>query len=145
MTGRKRHIIVDCLGLVIAVHVHPANIQDRDGAKDILSKLRGLFPFLTLILADGGYQGALIEWVNETLGVELEIVKRSDVKGFEVLPWRWIVERTLAWISRNRRLSKDYERLPATTESWIYLAMTTVMLQRMEKTDEDTKKLQNAA
>ncbi|MBS0646805.1 MAG: transposase [Verrucomicrobia bacterium] len=96
-------------------------------------------------MADGGYQGALIEWVQETLGLELEIVKRSDVKGFEVLPWRWIVERILAWISRNRRMSKDYERLPETTESWIYLAMTAVMLQRMEAIEEGIKTVQKAA
>jgi putative transposase len=145
INGRKRHIIVDCLGLILAAHVHPANIQDREGAREVLLKVRSLFPLLTLILADGGYQGALIEWVQETLGVELEIVKRSDVKGFEVLPWRWIVERTLAWISRNRRMRKDYERLPATTESWIYLAMIAVMLQRMESMEEDVKTVQNAA
>jgi putative transposase len=145
INGRKRHIIVDCLGLILAIHVHPADIQDRDGAKEVLLKLRGLFPLLTLVLADGGYQGALIEWVSEVLGVKLEIVKRPDVKGFEVLPWRWIVERTLAWISRNRRMSKDYERLPTKTESWIYLAMISVMLQRMEFMAEDVKMVQKAA
>jgi putative transposase len=135
--GRKRHIIVDCLGLILAIHIHPANIQDRDGAKETLLKIKGLYPLLTLMWADGGYRGELIEWVNLHLGIKLEIVKRSDdVKGFEVLPWRWIVERTLAWISRNRRMSKDYERLPKTTESWIYLAMTSLMLKRLEKMEE---------
>jgi putative transposase len=144
--GRKRHIIVDCLGLILAVHIHPANIQDRDGAKETLLKLQWLYPLLNLVLADGGYRGALIEWVEKTLGLKLEIVKRSDdAKGFEVIPWRWIVERTLAWINRNRRMSKDYERLPATTESWIYLAMTSLMLRRLEKIEEDEKPIQNAA
>jgi putative transposase len=136
--GRKRHIIVDCLGLILAVHIHPANIQDRDGARETLLKIKGLYPLLTLMWADGGYRGELIEWVHLHLGIRLEIVKRSDdSKGFEVLPWRWIVERTLAWISRNRRMSKDYERLPKTTESWIYLAMTSLMLKRLEKMEED--------
>lgn len=144
VNGRKRHIIVDCLGLILAVHIHPANIQDRDGAKETLLKLQGLYPLLNLVLADGGYRGTLIEWVEKTLGLKLEIVKRSDdAKGFEVIPWRWIVERTLAWMSRNRRMSKDYERLPATTESWIYLAMTSLMLRRLERIEEDEKLLQN--
>jgi putative transposase len=137
INGRKRHIVVDCLGLVLAVHVHPANIQDREGAKETLLKIKDLYPLLTLMWADGGYRGELIEWVNQHFDINLEIVKRNDdVKGFEVLPWRWIVERTLAWISRNRRMSKDYERLPKTTESWIYFAMTSLMLKRLEKIEE---------
>jgi putative transposase len=145
VNGRKRHIIVDCLGLILAVHVHPANIQDREGAKDTLLKLLGNYPLLTLILADGGYRGELIAWVKAKLGMELEIVKRNDdVKGFEVLPWRWIVERTLAWISRSRRMSKDYERFPKTTESWIHLAMISLMLKRLEK-NKGQHKLQEAA
>lgn len=137
INGRKRHIIVDCLGLILAVHIHPANIQDRDGAKETLLKIKGLYPLLNLMWADGGYRGELIEWVNQHFDIKLEIVKRNDdVKEFEVLPWRWIVERTLAWISRNRRMSKDYERLSKTTESWIYLAMTSLMLKRLEKIEE---------
>jgi len=113
---------VDCLGFLLAVHVHPADIQDRDGAKPTLDKLERLYPLLTIILAHGGYRGQLIHWVEEELGLKLEIVKRNDdVKGFEILPWRWIIERTFAWISRNRRMSKDFERLPETTEAWIDL------------------------
>lgn len=132
--GRKRHIIVDCLGLILGVYIHPADIQDRDGAKDLLLKIQGLYPLLSVICADGGYAGKLIEWVEEKFGIKLEIIKRSDAsKGFEILPWRWIVERTLAWISRNRRMSKDFERLPETTESWIYLAMISLMSRRFEK------------
>lgn len=135
--GRKRHIIVDCLGFILAIHVHPANIQDRDGAKPTMKKLEGLYPLLTLMLADGGYRGQLIDWVREEFGLELEIVKRNDdVNGFEVIPWRWIVERTLAWISRNRRMSKDFERLPETTESWIYLCMFSLMSKRLEGTEK---------
>lgn len=145
INGRKRHIIVDCMGLLLAVHVHPASIQDRDGAKETLLKIKDLYPLLTLMWADGGYSGKLVDWVQEYFGIKLEIVKRSDdVKGFEILPWRWIVERTLAWISRNRRMSKDYERLPKTTESWVYLAMTSLMLNRLEKIEED-KIVENAA
>lgn len=86
---------------------------------------------------DGSYQGELKEWISKHFSIKLEIVKRSDdVKGFEVLPWRWIVERTLAWINRNRRMSKDYERLSKTTESWIYLSMTSLMLNRFDKIEK---------
>ena len=131
INGRKRHIVVDCIGFILSVHVHPANIQDRDGAKDTLLKLKNIFPLLELIWADGGYRGALIKWVEEQLQVKLVIVKRNDdVKGFEILPWRWVVERTFAWINRNRRMSKDYERFPETTESWIYLSMLKLMCGR---------------
>jgi putative transposase len=143
--GRKRHIVVDCLGMILAVHVHPGDIQDRDGAKDLLLKIQGLFPLLTLILADGAYRGALIEWVEKVLNVRLEVVKRSDIAGWEIMPWRWIVERTLAWISRNRRMSKDYERLPATTESWVYLAMMWIMSNRLDRIEENQQLTQIAA
>jgi putative transposase len=142
--GRKRHIIVDCLGFLLAVHVHPANIQDRDGAKPTLEKLEGLYPLLALILADGGYRGQLISWAEEELKLKLEIVKRNDdVKGFEVLPWRWIVERTLAWINRNRRMSKDFERFPETTEAWIYLSMFSLMSKRLDSIENDTNQFQD--
>lgn len=144
--GRKRHIIVDCLGFLLAVHVHPADIQDREGAKPTLDKFEVLYPLLTIILADGGYRGRLIQWVKEELGLKLEIVKRNDdIKGFEILPWRWIVERTLAWINRNRRMSKDFERLPQTTEAWIYLSMFSLMSKRLEHIEESTNYVENAA
>jgi putative transposase len=144
--GRKRHIIVDCLGFLLAVHVHPANIQDRDGAKPTLKKLESLYPLLALILADGGYRGQLISWAEEELKLKLEIVKRNDdVKGFEVLPWRWIVERTLAWINRNRRMSKDFERFPETTEAWIYLSMFSLMSKRLDSIENDTNQFQDVA
>ena len=144
--GRKRHIIVDCLGFLLAVHVHPADIQDRDGAKPTLDKLEALYPLLTIILADGGYRGKLIQWVEDELGLKLEIVKRNDdVKGFEILPWRWIVERTLAWINRNRRMSKDFERLPETTETWIYLSMFSLMSKRLEHIEKSKNYVENVA
>ena len=135
--GRKRHMLVDSLGLILEVKVHPADIQDRDGAKLLLEYIKGKYPELVLIWADGGYRGCLIDWVEKNLGIKLEIIKRNDdVKGFQVLPKRWIVERTLGWIGRNRRLSKDYERQCKTEESWIHLAMISLMLNRFESFKE---------
>ena len=135
MNGRKRHILVDTLGLLLTVVVHAANIQDRDGAKLVLEKTRGKFLRLTLVWADGGYAGKLIEWVQETCGWLLEIVKRSDAaQGFVVLPRRWIVERTFGWLGRCRRLSKDYEELTASSEAMIQLAMIHLMLKRLAPT-----------
>ena len=121
------------MGLILALVVHAADIQDRDGAKLVLRKLVGRFPRLKLIWADGGYAGQLIEWSRQLGRWVLEIVKRSDdVKGFEVLPKRWIVERTFAWFNRYRRLSKDYETLPESSESMIYLAMIHLMVRRLK-------------
>ena len=98
------------MGLLLAVVVHPANIQDRDGAKLVIDKLTGRFPRMRLVWADAGYAGKLIEWVWALTGWALEIVKRPrDSHHFQVLPRRWVVERTFAWLSRCRRLSKDYE------------------------------------
>jgi putative transposase len=112
--------------LVIAVVVHAANIQDRDGAKLLLERIRNSFRRIQLIWADGGYAGKLIQWVSALRPgspLKLEIVKRSDkVKGFYVLPRRWVVERTFGWLGRHRRLSKDYEFLPETSESMIPLS-----------------------
>jgi putative transposase len=132
VTGRKRHIVVDTLGLLLTVVVHPANIQDRDGAKLVLEKTRGRFPRLKLIWADGGYAGKLIDWVQQTCGWVLEIVKRNaDLKGFHVLPRRWVVERTFGWLGRYRRLSKDYEELTQSSEAMIQLAMIHLMIRRL--------------
>jgi putative transposase len=119
------------MGLLLAVVVHAANVQDRDGAKLVLQKLPGRFPRLRLIWADGGYAGQLVEWVNQLGGWLLEIVKRPDESKFVVLPRRWVVERTLAWLGRHRRLSKDYEALPETSEAFIHIAMTRLMLRRL--------------
>ena len=114
--------------------MHAANVQDRDGAKLVLKKLRGVYPRLKKIWADGGYAGKLIEWARSFGGWALDIVKRSDsVVGFAVLPKRWIVERTFAWIGRYRRMSKDYEALAVTSEAMIYLVMINVMVHRLAK------------
>jgi len=131
--GRKRHLVVDTLGLVLAVVVHAANVQDRDGAKLVLQKLVGRFPRLTLIWADGGYTGQLIDWTTKLANWTLEIVKRSDDRhSFQVLPKRWIVERTLGWLGRYRRLSKDYEELTASSEAMVHIAMIRLMLRRLQ-------------
>jgi putative transposase len=121
------------MGLVLAVVVHAANIQDRDGAKLVLAKLKGRFSRLKLIWADGGYAGQLIEWTRQLGRWVLEIVKRNDdVQGFVVLPKRWIVERTFGWFGRYRRLSKDYEMLTGSSEAVIYLSMTHLMVRRLK-------------
>ena len=136
VTGRKRHLLVDVMGLLLVVLVHKASIQERAGAQSLLqrAKLKG-FKRLSLIWADGGYQGqAMIEWVLGLAGWIFEIVKRTDeVKGFQVLPRRWVVERTFAWLGRYRRLSKDYEVLPQTSEAFIYAAMINLMLARLAR------------
>jgi putative transposase len=128
--GRKRHLIVDSLGLILAVVVHAGDIQDRQGARLVLERIRGCFPRLRLIWADGGYAGQLIEWARTAFHWTVEIVKRSDTR-FVVLPKRWIVERTFAWLYRYRRLSKDYEQLPQNSESMILLAMINLMSRRL--------------
>ena len=130
--GRKRHILVDTLGLLLSVVVHSADIQDRDGALQLLRRTRRMFPFIERIFADGAYAGrkmALVAWRTGTW--RLQIVKRSDAPGFEVLPKRWIVERTFAWISRNRRLARDFERYAATVAAFVRLAMIRIMLRRL--------------
>ncbi len=130
----KRHVLVDVMGLLLMVVVHAANIQDRDGAMLVLGKAKGKFPRLQLIWADGGYAGELIDWAKQFCNWILEIVKRSDdVKGFQVLPHRWVVERTFGWLNRYRRLSKDYEGLPETSESMIYAAMSHLMVKRLSR------------
>jgi putative transposase len=132
VNGIKRHLLVDTLGLVLAVRVLTANIQDRDGARTLLEKVK--LPRLKKIWADGGYAGKLVDWVKEVCGWVLDIVKRSDTaQGFEVLPHRWIVERTFGWLNRARRLSKDYERLTASGEAMVYLAMLPLMTKRLAK------------
>ena len=120
------------MGMLLGVVVHPADIQDRDGAKLLLNKLTGRFRELKIIWADGGYAGQLVEWVWEHTGWELEIVRRPRGKReFAVLPRRWVVERTLAWLGRCRRLSKDYERLVSSSEAWIQISMIQLMLRRL--------------
>jgi putative transposase len=133
--GRKRHILVDTLGLLLTVLVTGANVQDRDAAKQLLSSFYGAFfqSFrLQRIWADAGYQGVLISWTYAAFAWTLDIVRRKEQQvGFEVLPKRWTVERTFSWFIRNRRLSRDYERLPQTSEAWIYIAMIRLMSRRL--------------
>ena len=124
-------MVVDTLGLLLAVVVHAADIQDRDGAKLVLTKLKERFRRLELIWADAGYAGQLVEWAQAFGGWILCIVKRTEAHRFQVLPRRWVVERTLAWLGRQRRLSKDYEALTQTSESLIQIAMIYIMLHRL--------------
>jgi len=132
--GRKRHIMVDVLGLLLIVVVHKASIQERAGAKLLLSRAfeKG-FQRLELIWADGGYQGQpMIDWVVNLTGWVFQVIKRSEnTLGFKILPRRWVVERTFAWFGNYRRLSKDYEVLTETSEAMIYAAMIHVMLRRL--------------
>jgi putative transposase len=137
VTGRKRHLLVDTMGLILLVLVHPADVQDRDGARSLLSSLLLVggrrFQRLQLIWGDAGYAGQLIEWMVKLFGskLRLEIVRRNEEHKFSVVRWRWIVERTFGWLGRCRRLSKDYEALTGTSENWIRLAMISVMLRRL--------------
>jgi transposase len=135
-TGRKRHLIVDTLGLLLVITVTSATVQDRPGGRAILRKLATRFPSIALVWADGGYansiDGSLLAFAKQTLGLLLEIVKRSDdVKGFQVLPRRWAVERTFGWLVRNRRLARDYERLTSNSETMIKIAMIRLMATRL--------------
>lgn len=117
---------------MLAVVVHGADVQDRDGGDEVLLKIVGLFHRLKLIWADGGYAGQFVEEAKLFFGRVIEIVKRSDdVKGFKVLPKRWIVERTFSWLGRYRRLSKDYESDPRSSEAMIHLAMINLMVHRL--------------
>jgi putative transposase len=114
--------------------VHPANVQDRDGAKLVLEEAKERNPRLALVWADGGYAGQLVEWVKTVCHWTLQIVKRSDdIQGFVVLPRRWVVERTFAWLGKYRRLSKDYEAQVETSEAMIYAVMTHLMIRRLAK------------
>ena len=132
--GRKRHIVVDTLGLLIAVLVLPANWQDKEGLRFLLRRVPLFGRWLTLLL-DGGYESEPLRlWCRELFGVDLQVVKRSQqAKGFEVLPKRWIVERTFAWLGKYRRLSKDYEALSSTAAAWIYAAMVHFMSRRLAR------------
>jgi putative transposase len=133
--GRKRHLLVDTLGLLLSVFVSPADVQDRGGAQGLLAGLKPFVPRLKKIWADGAYTGEkLAGWLEEQGEWELQILERSaDTEGFAVLPHRWIVERTLGWLMRNRRLSKDYERKVQTSETFIEVAMIHLILKRLAR------------
>jgi transposase len=147
INGRKRHLLVDTQGLILRALVHPADLADREGAK-LLAPLRDQLPRVQQLWADSAYAGKCAEWVRAPLGWTVEIVKHgwtgvrwvwvgpgqeppTPPSGFHVLPRRWVVERTFAWLLMYRRLSKDYEKLPATSEALIYLAMSRLMVKRV--------------
>jgi len=161
--GRKRHLLVDTEGLVLKAKVHSAKVPDQDGLKLLLESARGGLSRLSHLWLDAGYQGRGKRWAEETMGLSVEVVRKppkpvpekvAEVwarewakaegkkidwqklmppKGFQVLPRRWVVERTFAWIGHNRRMSKDYERLCATGEAFVYAAMTRLMVRRLAR------------
>lgn len=159
LSGRKRHILVDTMGLLLKVVVHVASIQDRQGVRLLLEPLKGVFPRMKKVWLDVGYSGTGKKWIEQEMGWEAEIVKHiwtglrgvwvpkgTEVNweeiippGFHVLPRRWVVERTFAWIGRNRRMSKDYEYLTSSSESMVQLAMIRLMVRRLAGTTETAR------
>ena len=160
--GRKRHLLVDTEGLVLEVRVHSAKVPDQDGIRLLLDPVRKRLPRLSHLWVDAGYQGRGRRWAEEVLGLSVEVVRKPKKplpeevakrwaeewakegkevdwqglmppRGFRVLPRRWVVERTFAWISHNRRMAKDYERLCATAEAFVYAAMTRLMVRRLAR------------
>jgi transposase len=133
--GRKRHLLTDTIGLVVAATVHEASLQDRDGAVPLLASIRSRLPWLRHVFADGAYAGAKLEAALAALGRwRIEIVKRSDAaQGFELVPRRWVVERTLAWVNRNRRLAKDFEATIASATAWLMLASVKLLMRRLAR------------
>jgi putative transposase len=160
--GRKRHLLVDTEGLVLKAKVHSAKVPDQDGIKLLLKAAREFLPRLSQVWVDAGYQGRGKEWAEQELGLSVEVVRRTPKptpekiariwaeewakegqeidwqkllphRGFEVLPRRWVVERTFAWLSQNRRMSKDYERLCATGEAFVYAAMIRLLVRRLAR------------
>ena len=135
VNGRKRHIAVDTNGLLLAVLVTMAGIQDRDAGLRLLALVRQRFSTITLVWADAGYAGRLVRWTDTLLAITVQIVKRTDdLSGFQVLPRRWVVERTLAWIAKHRRCVRDYQTLPAHHEAMVHLAMIMTMSRRLART-----------
>jgi putative transposase len=145
LSGRKRHLLVDTGGLVLGAHVHAASLHDRDGAQELLTDgLREDLPQLRLIWADGAYTSVFREWAQDERGWRVEVPYHRDrqlwrygleekPRGFRVLPRRWVVERTFAWLGQARRLAKDYERLPETAVAMIHAAMSKIMVRRLAR------------
>lgn len=133
--GRKRHIVVDTLGLLVGVVVHAADIQDRDGAPAVLKSILKRWPWLRHVFADGGYAGPKLRGALQKIGsFTMEIIKRSDsAKGFEALPRRWVVERTFAWLGRCRRLAKDFERSIESAQAWVLIANIRMLTRRLAR------------
>jgi putative transposase len=126
--GRKRHIVVDTLGLLLAVVIQSASLQDRSGADEVVGWLKGCWCRVKTLFADGGYSGKLVERIKKAFGIEMSIVHKTSASSFSILPKRWIVERTFAWLDTCRRNSKDYERLTETSQAIIYLSSIRLML-----------------
>ena len=132
INGRKRHIVVDTMGLLLAVLITAGAVQDRHGARRVLHRLRFTMPSVALIWADGGYTGQFVGWTRRLLQITVQIVRKPlGIPTFHVLPRRWVVERTFAWLVKCRRLAHDYERLPAQSEAMIKWAMIGLMARRL--------------
>jgi transposase len=137
LKGRKRHIVTDTTGLLVGAEIHAADVQDRDGAVLVIEAIHDLFPWLRHLFADGAYAGEKLRHALAKLGQwTIEIVKRSDHRtGFGVLPRRWVVERTLAWLNRNRRLAKDFEATLASAKAWLLIASVQLLMRRVARTE----------
>lgn len=142
--GRKRQLVVDTEGFLLGCVVEPANATERQGAVGLLRETLGRLTTIELVWADAGYEGeALARWLEESYGVSLQIVRppeEEEREGFVVAPRRWVVERTIAWLVRNRRLRVDYEYLPESSKAFIYLAMSRLMLKRLARGSEEEEK-----
>ena len=133
MKGRKRHVCVDTMGLILAVVVHSASIQDRDGGELVLEEMGTRFGRLARIWVDGGYAGRFVKRAKSLFKRDVEVVKKKEGPGFQLLPRRWVVERTFGWLNKHRRLSKDDEHLTESAEAMIHLAMIRLMLGRLSR------------
>ena len=131
--GRKRHLLVDTEGLLLAVHVHAANIQDRDGARLLLAQAQGQHPRMKLVWVDSAYAGTFVDWIKERFGWSVEVIRLRQPHRFQVQPRRWVVERTFGWLSRCRRLARDFEGRCDSSEAFIHLALSRLMLARLSK------------
>lgn len=132
VNGRKRHVVTDTLGLLLVVLVTAGSVQDRDGGRRVLARAKLAMPSIALVFADGGYAGKLLAWVHRRCHIALQIVRKPEgQRTFEVLPRRWVIERTLSWLVRCRRLDRDYERLPEHSEAWVKWAMIGLMARRL--------------
>jgi putative transposase len=143
LVGRKRHIITDTQGFMVGAVIHAANVQDRDGAPGVLAAIRHRYPWLRHVFADGGYTGKKLKAALARMGKwTVQIVKRSDkAKGFEVIPRRWVVERTFAWLSRNRRLAKDFERTIESATAWLFIASVQLLARRIASHSDQWRSL----
>jgi len=142
INGRKRHLLVDTIGLMVAAIVHRADIQDRDGAPLLLASMRRAFPWLRHVFADAGYAGEKLRAALVKMGRwTIDIVRRCDTaKGFEPLPRRWVVERTIAWLNRNRRLAKDFEASIESAQVWLFIANVKLLSRRIARRLSTTTK-----